>query len=117
VELNSEFASRDDFRLYAVSCGGQGRDEDLRSLRAETQEFLEINKSTLSTYADPGATSRQAVLMATGEESFAYPTTIVLDRQGAIRGLWVGFSRSAVLEMRNLVERLLDEGADQPAKS
>ena len=35
VELNAEFAGRDDFRLYAVSCGSMTRDEDLRALRSD----------------------------------------------------------------------------------
>ena len=39
--------------------------------------------------------------MATSDEAggFAYPTTIVLDRHGAIRGFWQGFSCASVLEV------------------
>jgi len=33
-----------------------------------------------------------------------------LDRQGVIRGVWLGVPPSAVEEMRQSIERLLEEG-------
>ncbi len=110
VELSEHFRSRPDFRIYAVSCGSDA-DADLEKLRDTTAEFLASNKVRLATYADPGAVSRQALSMAEGHAQFefGYPTNIVMDRQGAIRGLWRGYHPAVIDEMRELITRLLDE--------
>ncbi len=112
VDLAVEFGDRQDFNLYAVSCG-HGSDEDLEALRTETQEFLDANKTTLPTYADQGARTRQTMTITLGSDpqEFSYPTTIVFDHQGAIRGFWQGYSGAAVDEMKSLVRELLRQGS------
>ena len=103
--LGEQFAERDDFRLLAVSCG-QGADENLEVLREETDRFLQARGSKLATYVDPGAHSRQAMSVVLGVQ-IAYPTTVLLDREGRIRGLWQGYDPRAVKEMRAEIEKLL----------
>jgi hypothetical protein len=39
--------------------------------------------------------------------SFAYPTTLVLDQSGVIRGVWVGYAPGEEREVETLVEKLL----------
>jgi hypothetical protein len=43
-------------------------------------------------------------------QSFGYPTTILFDREGRIRGYWEGYNSRAVGEMARKVEELLGEG-------
>ena len=38
-----------------------------------------------------------------------YPTTLVLDRQGIIRGMWVGYQRGYEQQIEKLVAELLAE--------
>jgi len=57
--------------------------------------------------ADPGQISRQAVDEAVGFQG--YPTTLLLDRRGEIRGLWSGFRPGDEAEMRQLIVQLLKE--------
>lgn len=108
VALAKRFSDRKEFRFYPVSCG-EGDDSNLEALRAETAGFLELKKSDLATYADLNAASRRALVMELDlpPHSFSYPTTIVFDREGRIRGFWQGYSPSAVEEIGRTVEGLL----------
>lgn len=114
VDLAEKFGGHDDFRLYAVSCG-QGSDESPDALRGETAAFLKSNQVSLPTFADQNAASRQAMTVALGLDGFGYPTTLVLDRQGVIRGFWVGYEPGTEREMQSLIEELLQKPAAEPA--
>lgn len=112
VELAARFGKQPDFRFLPVSCGS-GDDSDLESLRVETQEFLkEHHAADLATYADQNAASRRAmtVELNMSPQNFAYPTTILFDREGRIHAFWEGYSPRAVREMARKVEELLGEG-------
>jgi len=107
-ELGKRFKRNPKFRLLAVSCG-TGPDRELEELRAATSAFLEQSRSTLPTYADQYAYTRRGLAMTTGESQLAYPSTIILDPQGIIRGLWEGYNPESIVEMRELVEKLAAE--------
>lgn len=81
-----------EIRILAVSCSG-GLRENLPRLKQQTAEFLAQQGTTLPTLADPEGRSRQAIERAVGFRG--YPTTILLNRQGEIRGVWVGAPRDA----------------------
>lgn len=108
VSLAERYRGEKDFRLLAVSCDGAG-DNDIPSLRQETASFLTGAGYDLATYADPGQWSRRNLAMVTGDAHFGYPTTLLLDRQGVIRGLWVGYDSSNGIKMRELIDELLTE--------
>jgi cytochrome c biogenesis protein CcmG, thiol:disulfide interchange protein DsbE len=111
VELAAEFAQQSDFRLYAVSCPAQGED-DLEALRQDTRAFLEAAKANLPTYADPSAASRRALGLLLEDGQFpGYPTTLLVDRRGTIRGMWVGYENGAERSMASLIEQALHDKA------
>jgi thiol-disulfide isomerase/thioredoxin len=101
--LSAQYGNRPDFQLLAVSCGGG--EEDYTALADETKAFLENYKIDLPTYKDPGGYSRRAVDMVAGFRG--YPTTLVLDRQGIIRGLWFGYRAGYEQQIEKLVAELL----------
>jgi thiol-disulfide isomerase/thioredoxin len=107
VDISQRFAKDADFQLFAVSCG-QGRDEDLGTLGAETEAFLQGRAVTLPAYADPQGATRQAMTLLLNVQ-MGYPTTLVLDRQGVIRGFWQGYDPGAGAEMAQLIELLLKQ--------
>jgi cytochrome c biogenesis protein CcmG/thiol:disulfide interchange protein DsbE len=100
AELAHRLAKVPDFTLVAVSCGGQ--DSDVTSLRQNTTAFLVKGGFTLPTYCDPGAATRSRVPGMRG-----YPCTLVLDRQGVIRGMWSGYGAGYEVQMEQLVNQLL----------
>ena len=107
AELSDELHARDDFKLLAVSCG-QGMWEDMTSLRRDTEELFDQKGIAMPTYADPDGTTRAAASDVTGRD-LPYPTTLVLDRSGVIRAVWIGYRPGYTEQMRDLVTRLLKE--------
>ena len=107
VEISQRFSDRAEFQLLAVSCG-EGSDPELGELRDETETFLKARGVTLPTYADQNGATRQAMSLLLNLP-MAYPTTLVLDRDGVIRGFWQGYDVNAGDEMAELVEQLLGQ--------
>jgi thiol-disulfide isomerase/thioredoxin len=105
VAIEQAYGRRAGFQLLAVSCGS-GR-EDLARLRSETMSFLDQQGVTLPIYADPGAVTRGAAQQIGAFRG--YPTTILLDGTGTVRGVWVGYRTGVEWEMRSLIDQLLDE--------
>ncbi|HEY1784290.1 MAG TPA: TlpA disulfide reductase family protein [Pirellulales bacterium] len=96
-----------DFRLLAVSCNDE--DTDLKPLREKTQEFLTSRQFQMPSYADRAEQTRRAVAMVLDESRFAFPTTVVLDRGGVIRGAWIGYAPGVGDELKQLVGELLKQ--------
>jgi len=84
--IEQEFRNRPDFRFLAVSCNVAT--ENVDQLRSDTAALLRKMDLDLPTYTDPDGLTRKALDDAAGFEG--YPTTILLDRTGTIRGVCVG---------------------------
>jgi thiol-disulfide isomerase/thioredoxin len=111
--LAAKYRDRPDFSVLAVSCGGRSA-ERFDEIAVETEAFLQSFKIDMPTYKDPGGFSRRGVDMVAG---FAgYPTTIVLDRQGVIRGMWVGYRQGYERQIEKLVGELLETPATPAGK-
>ena len=115
VELEKHFRSQPDFQLLSVSSNSDPTDE--RGLAENTASFLKQHQAEFPTYRDPAGRSTMALARAAQFSQFGYPTTVVLDRQAIIRGVWIGFRSGDERGMRELVEQLLrsDESPGQPA--
>ena len=106
--MAEQWRERDDFRLLAVSCWGDGN-EELEPLRYETREYLAGRGLKLPTYADTSRATRRSVQSLGGFEG--YPTTVLLDRQGIVRAVWTGYWPGLETRVRQVVESLLAEPA------
>jgi cytochrome c-type biogenesis protein len=107
VELYRHYRDRPRFSLLAVSTSG-GDDDDVDALRAATLEFLDQQKaSDLPTYVDPGKKTREAIGAIVG--MVVYPTTVLVDAQGRVRGHWIGYRTGTEREMSLLIDHLLAE--------
>ncbi len=106
--LEKGLRPRGDFMFLSVSCGAGG-DElgNLDELRAETQQFIEQQRATHPTYFDPASMTRQA--LSSRSIFNVYPTTIIVDRAGVIRGVWEGYRSGVDQEMAALIATLLDK--------
>ncbi|MEN6450625.1 MAG: TlpA disulfide reductase family protein [Thermoguttaceae bacterium] len=106
AELRKRFEAQTAFQLLAVSCPGDG-DDDVQSLRENTEALLKRLAIELPTYRDPNSITLSAVDAAIGFQ--AYPTTLLLDRSGVIRAIWVGYRPGVETEMEQEIGKLLDE--------
>jgi cytochrome c biogenesis protein CcmG/thiol:disulfide interchange protein DsbE len=107
AEIDKKFRGHPAFRLLSVSCGEPGK-VDFRTLQEETEALLRQQGIDVPVYADPGRVTRSAVNEVIGFRH--YPTTLVLDRQGRIRNVWIGYEPGLETKMQQLITRLLAEG-------
>lgn len=106
AELHQRYAKRSDVSILAVSCP-RGLNEDIEQLRRETERHLNVNRIDLPTYADPNQVTRLAFDEL--ERFSGYPTTILIDRGGIVRAVWVGYRPGVEREMQRQIETLLAE--------
>jgi cytochrome c biogenesis protein CcmG/thiol:disulfide interchange protein DsbE len=104
VELSHQWADSPRFQAVLVSCSTGA--ENVPELRRQTLSFLKNNPAKLPIYADTHWRTRKAVSNAVGFRG--YPTTLVLDGEGQIRGKWVGYGSDTVVEIDNLIRELLN---------
>jgi thiol-disulfide isomerase/thioredoxin len=107
VDLWEEFRGNPEFVLVSVSCT-QADKEPMDVLRQETAKFLAAQGTNMPTYADSQGVSRRILDSVIG--GLAFPTTILLDRDGIIRAVWVGYGSGDQKQMERMVEKLLAEG-------
>lgn len=101
-------AGHERFRLLAVSCLPRPAEEEaLEELKNDTTAFLRSKGLSIPAYADPSGVTRAAFRQLGGRSIF--PTTVLLDGQGVVRGVWVGYAPGVVEEIERRVARLLAE--------
>ena len=105
VELEQHFRSRSDFQFFSVSSNPDPFDE--RGLAEQTAQFMQQQQSPFPTYRDPQGHTHGALAAAAKLTEFGYPTTVVLDREGRIRGLWIGYRPTYVPQVRTVIEETL----------
>lgn len=113
AELRQRYAGREAFRLLAVSCPAAGQADDVQSLQENTASLLKQLKLDMPTYYDPDEATQYALGNLIVFEG--YPTTVLLDRRGVIRAVWVGYRSGLETEMERLIGRVLDE-ENEPAE-
>ncbi len=117
--LARKYGHREDLLVLPVSCGGGSRENE-SELKADTEEFMRNFRLDMPTYRDEGNYTRMALTMAADFQgdphgAFPYPTTLLIDRQGAIRGIWRGYLRGDEHQIEKLLKELLDEPAAKAA--
>jgi cytochrome c biogenesis protein CcmG, thiol:disulfide interchange protein DsbE len=104
MQLYDKFRDDPGFRFLSVSCGNRAK-EDLEDLRAATESFLKAFRYQIPTYSDPDAVTRKAFHRLAGFQG--YPTTVVLDREGTIRRIWLGSEPGIGEQIAGVVDGLL----------
>ena len=110
VSLENEYRSREPFRMISVSCGIGGAYRDEVELRDETQAFVNEQGIEFAVFSDPAAVSRETLIASAQLGGFGYPTTVLLDRQQTIRGLWQGYSPGIEDEIAAALDDVLTAG-------
>jgi thiol-disulfide isomerase/thioredoxin len=110
VEIWDELRGNPNFQFLSVSSSGRPR-EDVEAVRTATQSFLKLRDAAIPTYIDADGVSRQTLTAQMGAQYFAFPTTVLLDRQGIIRAIWVGYEPGTERQMREIASQLLAESS------
>ncbi len=119
VELYEEFRHDQSFQLFAVTCRGQPG-QTLESLRAETSSYLETLPTQPPVFFDHDQVTRRYLTKLGTDESvgaadFVYPTTVVVDQDGTIQGVWEGYAPGIEKLQRSLIKSLLRQSQAAPA--
>jgi cytochrome c biogenesis protein CcmG, thiol:disulfide interchange protein DsbE len=112
VEMVDHFEKNPDFKFLSVSSPAKADEAD--TLHDETVDFLKRLKADFPTYRDDDyVTTKQLLdLPGVGERGFGYPATVVLDRDGKIAALWIGYVPGWEKQMRRVVQAELDKTAE-----
>ncbi|MCE9528258.1 MAG: TlpA family protein disulfide reductase [Planctomycetales bacterium] len=102
MDLEKSLQGNPDFRFVSVACNNEpSSDED--ELRDRTAAFLAERRAELLTYFDADATEQLRIAEITGGDP-VYPTTLIIGRDGTIRGLWPGYHNGDELSMRAVID-------------
>ncbi|MBC8355468.1 MAG: TlpA family protein disulfide reductase [Planctomycetes bacterium] len=107
VEINDRLKGEKGFRFIPVACGPGGVDIDEQALRAGTEAYLQKLETNLDVYSDPGAGARRSLMKVARLPGFGFPTTVLINREGTIQGLWEGYQPGAEEEMEEAIKELL----------
>ncbi len=108
AEMVKDLEQNEKFRFLSVSCEA-GRGETFEVLRQKTEDYFSSEGIAGAVYADPQGTTRLSTAQRLGRNEMFYPTSIVVDADGNIAGVWEGYAPGSVDEMKLLVKRLLAE--------
>ena len=104
MELEQSLRGKPDFRFISVACGPGPSEENDLELHDKTAAFLSERRAEIPTYVDPQFTEQQRLAAMTGSESFGIPLTVVIGRDGKIRGLWPGYHQGDELDIRAVID-------------
>ncbi len=109
MQLRDEFKTEQAFQFVSVSCLPRPGDE--QTIAEDTREFLKANGTQLPIHIDQDFLSRKRMLaeMKIELSNFGYPTTVVIDREGNLRGCWIGYRPGWEVEMASVVKAALTE--------
>jgi len=86
----------------------------VQSLQEDTASLLKRLNLDLPSYYDSDGGTQYALGNLIDPEF--YPTTVLLDRHGVIRAVWVGYRPGMETEMERYIGALLDEKPKPPEK-
>lgn len=105
MDLKKSLQGNPDFRFISVACSNDPSSDE-GELRDRTAAFLAERRAELLTYFDPDATEQLRIAEITGKDP-VYPLTVIIGRDGTIRGLWPGYHNGDELDMRVVIDRAL----------
>jgi hypothetical protein len=108
-------AAKGAFEFLSVSCESGG--DTLESLTHNTSEFFDAIGAVRTAYADPQGVTRMSVAKRLGQPNIYYPTSMLIDTQGIVRGVWEGYHPTGVEEMNTMIDELRNAGIARPKNS
>ena len=98
IKLQRKYANDPRIAIISISCGSK-TPEALDELEFDTKIFVQGVGGDLPVYCDPAMYSRIQVANVIGRNGFAYPTTLLLDKQLKIVDAWIGSTSPGELDL------------------
>jgi cytochrome c biogenesis protein CcmG, thiol:disulfide interchange protein DsbE len=105
VELEEHFRSQAGFQFFSVSSNSNPLDET--DLAKSTRQFLQHQRAEFPAYRDAQAQTMRGLAAVAKLDNFGMPTTVLIGRDGTIRGLWVGYVPGDETAVRRAIENAL----------
>jgi thiol-disulfide isomerase/thioredoxin len=102
-----QWESSDRFQFLPVSCKPHERETD-DSLKRKTLEYFDAAELNSYAYCDPYGLTRQSVAKRLERDGMYYPTTMLIQQDGSIAGVWEGFNEDGVGQMHEAIRYLLN---------
>ena len=109
VALEKKFHANKQVRFLLVASDNGVERQSREELAEDTQAVLNRERANLPIYCDPKRSTMSAIVTSARLTEFGFPTTILVDAQGVIQGVWQGYEPASVEEMRILLERLTSQ--------
>jgi thiol-disulfide isomerase/thioredoxin len=97
IKLQRKYAEDSRVAILSVSCGTT-TPESTEELEFNTKIFVQGVGGDLPVYCDPAMYSRIQVANIIGRTGFAYPTSLLLDKNRKIVDAWIGSTGPGELE-------------------
>ena len=94
------------FQFLPVSCKSNSLEPD-ENLRQKTQDYFDQTNIESYAYCDPYGLTRKSVAKRLERDGMYYPTTMLIQQDGSIAGVWEGFNEAGVDQMREAIGYLL----------
>ena len=101
-----KLSSHPHFQFISVSCEGR-TGETFEGLWIKTNDFFQSQSVDSAAYADPRGLTRRSLVDRLDQTNLCYPTSVLIDAQGNIAGVWQGFSEDSVCEITAMANRLV----------
>jgi thiol-disulfide isomerase/thioredoxin len=98
IKLQRKYAQDSRVAILSVSCGARSP-EATEELEFDTKIFVQGLGGELPVYCDPAMYSRIQVANVIGRDGFAYPTSLLLDKQRKIVDAWIGSTGPGELDL------------------
>lgn len=106
AEMTQRLEEEEGFLFLPVSCeGDQG--ETLEGLQEKTQDFFASAGIESPIFADPRGVTRRSAAERLEQSALFFPSSMLIDADGKIVGVWEGYSPEGVGQMEAEIERLL----------
>lgn len=106
AKMNERLKANPDFRFIPVSCP-PGQDIDFEQLKSATEAYYREKGFELTAHYDPGHVTRLTLMQDLQLPSFSFPTTVLLDREGSVQAIWIGYQTGLEAQMEEKITRLL----------
>jgi len=105
--MAGQWEDSDRFQFVSVSCSSRD-DQTLEELKRDTLDYFDVAQISDYAYYDPHGVTRQNATKRLERKGMYFPTTMLIQQDGSIVGVWEGFSEVGVDEMHEAIGYLLN---------